>query len=144
MTWYRTGYKPLSEPMTVYSTDVYMRHSAPVLRSQSYIQCMVTNSICGQKHLWEMCSCRCTINTLRPRRNRRLFAYGIFKCIFLNENVWIAIKISLKFIPKGPVNNIPALLQIMAWRLPGDKSLSEPMMVWSLTHICVMRPEWVE
>ena len=32
----------------------------------------------------------------------------IFKCIFLNENVWISIRISLKFIPKGQVNNIPA------------------------------------
>ena len=37
------------------------------------------------------------------------------------------IKISLKFIPKGPVNNIPALVQIMAWRRTGDKPLSEPM-----------------
>ena len=36
---------------------------------------------------------------------------------------------SLKFFPKGPINNIPALVQIMAWRWPGDKPLSEPMMV---------------
>ena len=41
---------------------------------------------------------------------------------------WIPIKISLKFVPKGPINNIPALVQIMAWRRTGDKSLSEPMM----------------
>ena len=45
----------------------------------------------------------------------------IFKCIFLNENAWISIKISLKIVPKGPINNIPALVQIMAWRRPGDK-----------------------
>ena len=45
----------------------------------------------------------------------------IFKCIFLNENVSIAIKISLKFVPKVSINNIPALVQIMAWRRPGDK-----------------------
>ena len=44
---------------------------------------------------------------------------AIFKCIFLNEDVWISIKISLKFVPKGPINNIPALVQIMAWRQPG-------------------------
>ena len=37
------------------------------------------------------------------------------------------IKNSLKFVPKGPINNIPALVQIMAWRRPGDKPLSEPM-----------------
>ena len=83
------------------------------------------------------------INSLRPRQNRRHFADDIFQCIFLNENVWISIKISLKFVPKGPINNIPALVQIMAWRRPGDKPLSEPMMVRSTTHICVTRPQWV-
>ena len=45
----------------------------------------------------------------------------------MNENVWISIKISLKFVPKGPINNIPALVQIMTWRRSGDKPLSEPM-----------------
>ena len=53
-------------------------------------------------------------------------------------------QISLKFIPKGPINNIPALIQIMAWRRPGDKPLSEPMMVSLLTHICVTRPQRVK
>ena len=37
-------------------------------------------------------------------------ADDIFKRIFFNENVWILIKISLKFVPKGPINNIPALV----------------------------------
>ena len=46
-----------------------------------------------------------------------------------NENVWILIKVSLKFVPRGAINNIPALVQMMAWRLPGDKPLSEPMLV---------------
>ena len=59
---------------------------------------------------------RCSnFNTLRPRRNRCHFAVDMFKCIFVYENVLIAIRISLKFIPKGPINNIPALVQIMAW-----------------------------
>ena len=62
----------------------------------------------------------------------------------LNENVWIPIKISLKFVPKGPINNIPAMVQIMAWRRSGDKPLSEPMMVILLTHICVTRSQWVK
>ena len=35
------------------------------------------------------------------------------------------------------------LVQIMAWRRPGDKPLSEPMMFNLLTHICVTRPQWV-
>ena len=50
----------------------------------------------------------------------------------------------MKFVPKGLINNIPALVLIMAWRRPGDKPLSEPMLVRSLTHICVTRPQWVK
>ena len=127
------------------------------------------------------------INTLRPKRNGQHFADNIFKCIFFNENawifikislkfipkgpinnipaliqplsksdsddifkyiffnenVWILIKISLKFIPKGPINNIPTLIQTMAWRRPGDKPLSEPMMIMLLTHICITLPQRV-
>ena len=81
---------------------------------------------------------------LRPRQNGRHFADDTFKHIFLNENVRISIKISLKFVPKVPIDNIPALVQIMAWRRPGDKPLSEPIMVSLLTHICVTRPQWVK
>ena len=83
------------------------------------------------------------LNSLRPRLNRRPFADDIFKCIFLNENEWILPRISLKFVPKVQINKIPALVQIMAWCRPGDKPLSEPMMVNLLTHICVTRPQWV-
>ena len=83
-------------------------------------------------------------NTLRPRQNGRLFADDTLKRIFLNENIWISIKISLKYIPKGLINNIPVLVLIMAWRRPGDKPSSEPMLVRSLTHICVTRPQWVK
>ena len=82
-------------------------------------------------------------NTLRPRQNGRHFPDDIFKWIFLNENVWILINISLKFVPRGPINNIPTLVQVMAWRRPGDKPLSEPMMFRLPTHICVTRPQWV-
>ena len=81
------------------------------------------------------------VHTLRPRQNGRRFADDTFKRIFLNKNVTISIKISLKFVPKVSINNIPALVQIMAWRRLGDKPLSEPMMVGLLTHICVTRPQ---
>ena len=83
------------------------------------------------------------LNSLRPRQNGRHFAEDIFKCIFSNENVWIPIKISLKFVPNGPIKDIPALVQIMAWRRPGDKPLSEPVVVSLLTNICITRPRWV-
>ena len=82
-------------------------------------------------------------NTLRPRQHGHLFPDDIFKCIFVNENVWISIKFSLNIVPDGPINNIPALVQIMAWCRLGDKPLSEPMMVLLLMHMCVTRPQWV-
>ena len=83
------------------------------------------------------------INTLRPRQNGRHFADDTFKRIFMNGNVRISINISLKFVPKGLINNVPALVYIMAWRRLDGKPLSEPMMVISLAHICVTRPQWV-
>ena len=61
--------------------------------------------------------------------------------MLLNENVGILIKISLKFVPKDPIYNISALVQIIACRQPGDKPLSEPMMVRLLTQICIIQPQ---
>ena len=84
-----------------------------------------------------------SVNTLRQRWNRCHFADNIFKCIFLNDNLLLSIRISLKFIPKGPINNIPALVQIMTWCRPGHKPLSEPIMIILLTHICITWPQWV-
>ena len=75
------------------------------------------------------------------RQNCRHFADAIFKFIFLNENVWILI--SLKFVRKGRINSVPALVQIMAWHRPGDKSFSEPMVASLLRHTCVTRAQWV-
>ena len=114
MAWCRPGDKPLSEPMMV---------------------CLLAH-ICVAQLQW--------VNTLMPRQNGRHFADDIFKCIFLNENASISLRISLKFVPKVRFNNISALVQIMAWRRPGDKPLSEPVMVSLLTHICVTRLQWVK
>ena len=75
------------------------------------------------------------VNTLRSRKNGHCFADDVFKCIFLNENIWTLMKISLKFVLKDPINNIPGLVQAMAWRRSGAKPLSEPMMVRLPTHI---------
>ena len=64
-----------------------------------------------------------------------MFADGTLKPIFLNENIRISIKIWLKIVPKVPINNIPELVQIMAWR--------RPMMVRLPTLISVTRLQWV-
>ena len=91
--------------------------------------------ICLTSSLWNNSASQCLqvclkdINTLRLKQNDCHFPDENFKCIFLNENVWFTSKISLKFNPQGPINNIPALVQIMAWWWSGTKPLSEPMMV---------------
>ena len=113
MAWHWTSGKPLPEPMITMINVPY--------------------NITGFQ--W--------VNTLRQRRNGCRFADNTFKCIIVNEIVIILIKILPKFVPKGPINNIPALLQIMAWHRPSDKPLSEPMMVSLLMHICVTLPQWV-
>ena len=53
----------------------------------------------------------------------------IFECIFLNENYWISIQISLKVLPRNPIDNKPALVPVMVWRQIGDKPLPEPMLI---------------
>ena len=58
-----------------------------------------------------------------------ILADDIFKCIFVNEKDKISIQISLKLVPRGPIENKPALVQVMVWRRAGDKPLPEPMMV---------------
>ena len=71
------------------------------------------------------------INILRPRQYGCHLSDNTLIRIFLNENVWIFIKTLPKCIPTGPINNIPSMVQIMAWRWAWDKPLSEPMMVTS-------------
>ena len=112
---------------------------------------IITNRFCicetytyakSYEKLW-LCFIMLFFITLRPRQNGHRFTDDSFKQIFLNENIRIAMKISLKFVPNGPINNNPELVQIMAWRRSGDKPISEPMMVSLLMHICVTRPQWV-
>ena len=69
------------------------------------------------------------VDTLRPRQNGRRFTDDTFQCIFLNENVKISIKILLKFVPKGQINNItsigsdnglaPTRRQVIIWNNDG-------------------------
>ena len=80
------------------------------------------------------------INSLRLRQNGHNFTDEMH---FLEENVWILIEISLKFVGKCQINNISVLVQIMAWHWPGDKPLSEWMKLILLTYICMTRPQWV-
>ena len=57
-----------------------------------------------------------------------ILADNSFKCIFLNGNDEISIRISLKFVPMSPIGNKPALVQVRACRRTGDKPLPEPIL----------------
>ena len=84
----------------------------------------------------------CRFNSSRPRQNGRHFADAIFNRVSLNENVWIPTKISLKLVPKGPINNVaaladnglvPSMRQAIMWTKGGSLP----------THICVTRPQCI-
>ena len=88
-------------------------------RSRDLFFCMTADALCSSTcnniHHYApfIFHSQCSLNTLRPRQNGH--ADDTFKHVFLNEHVRISIKISLKFVPKGPNKNIPVLVQIMAW-----------------------------
>ena len=143
MCWHLTSARPTAGAVMTYYIDTHVSfkiYLAVAFESLFWSENRIQNSHLGEHHD----TSKWTINTLRQKQNRRHFADNTFKCIFLNENVWILITIWLGFVPKGPINNIPALVQIMAWWRPGAKPLSELMMVRLLTHICVTPPQWVE
>ena len=68
------------------------------------------------------------VNSFLPGQIGRHFADDIFKRLLMNEKLCISIRISLKFVPKGPIDNKSALVQVMAWCRTGNKLLPEPMM----------------
>ena len=120
--WSMASHKHNLTTCFVLTNDIYCRAPLPGVRYY------IIQTPCGK---W---SRHTLFNTLKPRQNCRHFPDDIFKRILLNENIWNWLKISLKFVPKGPIYNIPALVQIMAWRRPGDSLL---------THKCVTRHQWV-
>ena len=109
----------------------------PPMISESQISCNTT-TFCIAAIFVKYCYYTITVGCYNSKANWRCSS-----CSPLGEKLlWKrTIKDSLKCILKGPMNNIPSLIQIMAWRRPGDKPLSEPMMIISLKHICVTWPE---
>ena len=67
-------------------------------------------------------------NASPPGQNGRHFTDDIFKRIFVNEKFWISTWISLRYVPKGPIYNKWALIQVMAWCRTGNNTLPEPML----------------
>ena len=78
-----------------------------------------------------------SFNTLRSWQNRHHFADDMCKWIFLNENLLISLKISLKFAPKVRINNIPAWVQVMAWHTGTDQATGHYLNQWWLVYWCI-------
>ena len=62
------------------------------------------------KHTLTHCFLCHILNSSPPGQNGRHLADNLFRCIFVNEKFCILIKISLKFVPKHPIDNNPALV----------------------------------
>ena len=133
--WSHWGWQ--TQPAVTVNTDIFKSSQGSDISWNQFVSlCKVPKSLLsGMRQGSESKACVNSsvydfiksINTLRLRQNGRHFPDDIFKWIFVNENAWILVKISLKFVSRGPINTISALVQIMAWRRPGDKPLSEPM-----------------
>ena len=159
MSWFHGSSDPDNHVVTENNPgSTLIRHRSDTLasdrrRSKGFV---LSGYIFGAKTVALIMACRlfCTqhwtnvdlppIVTSRLRQNCRYFADD--KCIFLNENVSISLslKISLKFVPKDPINDISVCFQKMAWRRPSDKSLFELMIDTLMTPICVARPQRVK
>ena len=82
-----------------------------------------------------------TSSTLRPRQNGRRFQ-DILKCVFLNENVWISIKISLKLLPKGPISAMPVL--VPGCKVPTFLAATKQLYEWYFLSVCPsVTPFWL-
>ena len=101
MAWRRTVDTPLPKPMFVQFSDTYI--SVYCMRQQRGM-------------IWHAWLTRRQCLTLRPGQFGRLIVDDIFQCVFLNENNWLSIKISLKFVPNGAIDSKSALIHVMALR----------------------------
>ena len=97
-----------------------------LVRCHIYIEsgpwCCCNKGCCKTHFITQIVRIRLTIYPLSHWGRIKMvarFSDDIFKCIFLNENVSISIEISLKFVSTDPINNIPTLVQVMAWYRPG-------------------------
>ena len=72
------------------------------------------------------------INSSPPDKMATILADNIFNCIFMNENDTIPIQLSLHYVSRSPIDNKPALAQVLAWRQIGNKPLPEPVMTHSV------------
>ena len=130
--WALVKFKDLIRSYNEMSYYLVNRHKGhPVSLNFGTDCCMTTNS--GK--IYAPIATEWVINTLMLRQDCSHFPDDISKCIFLDINVWISIKILLNIVPKGPIDNVPALVQIAAFHCPGNKPYQQTNQWW-LVYWC--------
>ena len=77
-----------------------------------------------------------------PGQNGRYLADIILKCIFLSENIWMSVKISLMIVCECPTDNEATLVWVLAWCRICDKPLYQQILNWfTEVHMCVTRSQ---
>ena len=94
--------RPVTRKIFPFDDVIIMQKSAPKIKFVSRIYL--------ERLILELHTESGSVNSTSPGQNGRHFADDILWCIFVNENFYILIKISLKFVPKGPIDNNPALV----------------------------------
>ena len=119
-----------TSPMTVLLADPELRCTIDTTKP-TWMKCIHSMVPVSGLVVPHHTNCTC-VNTLRPVCKRHFqIHFPEWKCF------WIRIKMSPKFGSKSPVNNIPALVQIMTWWRPDNKPLSEPMTIINYWHIYI-------
>ena len=122
----------------IYNANLYKRISIRPMFSQS-INLSEPSVRYAVKSAWSF-----LVNSSPSGENGPLFADDMFKRIFFNVNIWISNKISLEYIPRGLIDNMSVLVQIMAWPVQVPSHYLNQCWPSSPMHICSTRGRWVK
>ena len=92
---------------------------------------------------YSVCCFRACFNTLRPIQNSRHFPDDIFKYIFLNENIWISLKFSLRFVSMVLIDHIfmrENMKAVKAWKRHYKSVMRCEMFFFSICNKCHFQP----
>ena len=104
-----------------------IQHHNPCKKTMNKIESRSSSELTKTPHIspsWAASS----LTHLPLDKMAAILADDIFNCIFLIENDRILIQISLNRVPRSPIGNKSALVQVMACLRSGDKPLPGPMM----------------
>ena len=121
----------------MYIRDQYLYEIQEIDLNYAKLTCIYSTS--QEIYAWFILICPGFLNSLLPGQNGHHFADDIFTCILMNEKFCILIRISLKFVPKGPIDDKSAVVQVMAWRQTGDSQYLNQCWPSSKMQICGTR-----